>query len=506
MKKVVETSMKTYFKLRSYRIDLMKKTAVESQDLLLVELLQAATATEFGRDHDFEHISSYEDFNTKVPITSYEDLEPSIRRIMAGEQDVLWPGVIHNFSKSSGTTNDISKYLPVSHESLYGNNYQAGRDLYTIIFSSYPDIKIFENYGSVLSLGGSFVLTEDGAKVGDVSAIIMSELPRWAERHREPSIDIALLPDWKSKIPAIIEETIGKNITHLSGVPTWFVSLFEELRKEKPYQNLREVWPNLELFIHGAVAFTPYRSIFETLLPFDDMKYVEVYNASEGFFAIQDDPLKPGEMLLLTDHGIFYEFVPMDDYGSEHPASISLHGVEVGVNYAMIITTSAGLWRYDLGDTVMFTSTDPYRIKITGRTKHFINVFGEELMVGNADEAIARVSAETGAVVSHYTAGPIFMNDQGRGGHEWVIEFTKVPADVDAFTRLLDETLRSLNSDYDAKRQDDIALQILKLNIVPEGTFMSWMESRGKLGGQHKVPRLSNKRDYIEQLLDLAKK
>ena len=236
------------------------------------------------------------------------------------------------------------------------------------------------------------------------------------------------------------------------------------------------------------------------------MKYVEVYNASEGFFAIQDDPLKPGEMLLLTDHGIFYEFVPMDDYGSEHPASISLHGVEVGVNYAMIITTSAGLWRYDLGDTVMFTSTDPYRIKITGRTKHFINVFGEELMVGNADEAIARVSAETGAVVSHYTAGPIFMNDQGRGGHEWVIEFTKVPADVDAFTRLLDETLRSLNSDYDAKRQDDIALQILKLNIVPEGTFMSWMESRGKLGGQHKVPRLSNKRDYIEQLLDLAKK
>jgi hypothetical protein len=503
MKQFLATSIKKYFQLRNYQVELWKKNAQSSQEFIFFDLINTAKHTEFGIEHDFEQIQSLEDFQRNISIYTYEQIHPYIKKMIDGEEDILWPGKIMNFSKSSGTTNDASKYIPVSHASLYRGNYKAGKDLYSIFFNNYPESDLFKNNGAVFGLGGSFETNNQGIKIGDVSAIIMDQLPRWAESHREPSIEVALMSDWKDKIPAIIAGIKDKNITHLSGVPTWFVSIFEAIQKETSYSHLRDLWPNLELFIHGAVAFGPYRPLFDKLIPFDDMKYMEVYNASEGFIAIQDDPALVGEMLLLTDHGIFYEFIPMKEYGLTNATAIPLSQVKIGVDYAMIITTNAGLWRYDIGDTVCFTSTDPYRIKISGRTKHFINVFGEELMVGNTDTAIAQTSKELDVVVCHYTAGPIFMNEQGKGGHEWVIEFQNKPEDIEKFIQLLDTNIQVLNSDYKAKRQDNIALQQLKLNVVHKGTFMKWMEQRGKLGGQHKVPRLSNKRRYLKQLLDI---
>jgi len=497
--------MKKYFQVRYLQLSVWKRDQVHTQQELLFDLLHQASRTTFGKEHDFSSIHTYEKFSENLPVRSYEDIEPYITRMIAGEKDVLWPGLVELFSKSSGTTNDASKYLPVSHDSLHKNNYKAGKDVYSLFFHNYPDSDLFINKGSVFSLGGSYTINEHGMKVGDVSAIIMSELPSWAQEYREPSLTTSLMSNWEEKIPAMISETEHKNITHLLGVPTWFVSIFEGLKKKHPYTTLRDVWPDLELFIHGAVSFEPYRKIFKELLPFDDMKYMEVYNASEGSFAIQDDPQKKGEMLLLTDHGVFYEFISLKEYGTKNAQAIPLWKVEEGVDYAMIITTNAGLWRYDIGDTVCFTSTKPYRIRISGRTKHFINVFGEELMVGNTDAAIATISQEMDCIIEHYTAAPIFMNEQGKGGHQWVIEFRRAPDSVPAFQKRLDEILQSLNSDYAAKRQHNLALQELSLTLVPEGTFLSWMESRGKLGGQHKVPRLSNSRKYVEQLLGLVK-
>lgn len=501
---IIAVTMKKYFQLRTLQYSLWKSDQVHTQEELLLDLVRQAGRTVFGREHGFSSIASYQDYKKSVPLRKYEGIEPYIRRMLEGEKDILWPGQVEFFSKSSGTTNSVSKYLPVSHDALYKNNYKAGRDIYTIFFKNYPDSDLFADKGSVFSLGGSYTHNEHGMKVGDVSAIIMSELPAWAQEYREPSLTTALMSDWEEKIPAMISETVGKNITHLSGVPTWFVSIFEELKKNHPYTTLRDVWPNLELFIHGAVAFEPYKKIFRELIPFDDMKYMEVYNASEGFFAIQDDPKKVGEMLLLTDHGIFFEFIPMNQYGTQGAQAVALWDTEVGINYAMIITTNAGLWRYDIGDTVCFTSTKPYRVKITGRTKHFINVFGEELMVGNTDMAIAQISEEMDVIVEHYTAAPIYMDTHGKGGHEWVVEFTRAPNDIKKFQARLDEILQSLNSDYRAKRHRDIALQELKINTVLDGTFMKWMHKRGKVGGQHKVPRLSNERTYIEELLEVG--
>lgn len=505
MGNIVAIAIKKYFQLRTFQFLWWKKNQISTQKTLLFSLLKKAQQTDFGKEHDFASIKNYRDFTQKIPLRKYEQTEPYIALMLKGEENILWPGQVKNFSKSSGTTNSKSKYLPVSSAALHKNNYKAGRDIYTIFFKNYPNSKLFLNNGSVFSLGGSYTRTEGGAKVGDISAIIMSELPAWAQKLREPSLNTALLTNWKEKIPAMISETVGKNITHLSGVPTWFIGIFEELKKQYPYKTLRDIWPQLELFVHGAVAFEPYKKIFRELLPFNDMKYMEVYNASEGFFAIQDDPERKGEMLLLTDHGIFYEFIPMKDYGSPDAVTLPLWEVQQGINYAMIVTTNAGLWRYDLGDTVCFTSTKPYRITITGRTKHFINVFGEELMVGNTDAAIATISEEMDVIVEHYTAAPIFMNEQGKGGHEWVIEFIRPPRNVKQFQHRLDVILQSLNSDYAAKRQHDLALQELTLQVVPEGTFLTWMEERGKLGGQHKVPRLSNERKYVEELLALGK-
>ena len=497
--------MKTYFQLRAYTLDILKMTAKSSQDLIMFDLVNTAKVTQFGLEHQFQDIQTYDDFKKNLPIKTYEEFFPYIDRMLQGERDVLWPGFTPHFSKSSGTTNDISKYIPVSHDSLFKNNYAAGRDIYTIFFKNNPESKLFDKKGAVLGLGGSISEPNKyGVQTGDVSSIIMSLLPAWAQEYREPSMNVALMEHWQEKIPAIIDDCSEKNITNLMGIPTWFIALFEQFKERFPNKEVIDIWPNMELFIHGAVSFEPYRAIFEKIFPHKNMKYMEVYNASEGFFAIQDNPNKKGEMLLLTDHGVFYEFISMADYGTDQADAITLSDVQVGIDYALIITTNAGLWRYDLGDTIQFTSVDPYRIKISGRTKHHINVFGEELMVGNADEALVQACEKHNVMLCEYTAGPIFMNDQGKGAHEWVIEFQSDIPDKALFCRDLDNMLQELNSDYKAKRQADIALQELTLHVVPSGTFHYWMQQRGKLGAQNKVPRLSNTRKYLEEILNIV--
>lgn len=501
---IVEGGVKKYFQMRVFKYKIWKRNALVTQEFLLYDLLNTAKYTEFGRKYKFDEISDYDCYKKNVPIVKYENIQPMIQKMLNGERDVLWPGLVTFFSKSSGTTNDVSKYIPVSHDALYKNNYRAGKDVYTIFFSNNPNSNIFNNSGSMLGLGGSILKPDNnGIIIGDISAILMSQSPRWADEYREPSIEVALMEKWKDKIPAIINDVSNKNISHISGVPTWFVSLFDEVLESNNAKNISDLFPNIELFIHGAVSFEPYRNIFQKFFPRENMKYLEVYNASEGFFAIQDDPEKQGEMLLLTDHGIFYEFIKMLDYNNGELNTITLDKVEIGIDYALIISTNAGLWRYDIGDTIQFTSLAPYRIKISGRTKHFINIVGEELMVGNTDSALAAICHKHNCEIENYTAGPIFLSQKGKGGHEWVIEFKKEPESLDKFSKELDQELQDLNSDYKAKRQDDIVLQGLILHSVPKGTFMRWMESRGKLGGQNKVPRLSNKRDHLDPLLSV---
>ena len=501
MKKIIESSLKKYFQLRRFKVNSWKKQALETQALLLQELVSSASKTKFGQEHDFENITSLEAYQQEVPVRSYEDFYPYIKLMLSGHRDILWPGKVKFFSKSSGTSNDVSKYLPVSTQAIEANNYKAGRDLYTSYFINHPESKIFKEDGAALSINGSFEHRDDDIKVGDVSAIIASELPNIFQQRRKPSLNVALLSNWSEKIPAIIEEATKDNITHLSGVPTWFVALFDEMKDSHPYNSIRDIWPNLELFIHGAVAFEPYRSIFKKFIPHEDMNYLEVYNASEGFFAFQDNLKKAGEMLLLTDHGVFYEFIAFGEYQKGSTEALGLQNVGVGIDYAMIISTNSGLWRYDLGDLIQFTSIEPYRIKITGRTKAFINLCGEELMVGNTDTAITQISEKTNSCVEHYTVAPIFMNQEAKAGHQWIIEFKDEPDDLDNFTELLDLKLRELNSDYSAKRQDDIALQQLVISKVKKGRFMKWLSDKGKLGGQHKVPKLSQDRKIVDTLL-----
>jgi hypothetical protein len=502
MNNILEQSLVRYFQLRSYKFESWRSSPLQSQEYILSSLLATAQYTDFGREHGFESIVSYEQFRDAVDVSDYNDLFPYIEKMRKGEVDVLWPGFIQFFSKSSGTTNDVSKYIPVSHDALFKNHYRAGRDMYTCYLNLYPDSKIFDNYGYLFSLGGSLDQEDEhGIRVGDVSAILMSQLPKWAQARRKPSMEVALMEHWREKIPAMVQDTDSVNITHIAGVPTWFVSLFKEMKKQHPGKEIADIWPGLELFIHGAVSFEPYRNLFADVLP-ESMRYLEVYSASEGFFAFQDDLSKQGEMLLLTDHGIFYEFIPMSEYQFDDRQAIPLSEVEIGVDYALIVTTNAGLWRYDIGDTIQFTSTDPYRIKISGRTKQFINVFGEELMVGNAEAALAEVCEKHDAIIRDYTAGPIFMDSRGKGGHEWIFEFMQEPADIDLFVSDLDAALQKLNSDYRAKRQDNIALQPIVYHVLPEGGFEQWMEKRGKLGAQNKVPRLANTRKFIDSILE----
>lgn len=476
----------------------------EVQMELLMNLTRKASRTDYGKKYGFESIDNYNDFKNKVPIVNYEGIYPFIDRLMKGEQNVLWPSEIRWFAKSSGTTNSRSKFIPVSNEALEECHYKGGKDLLSIYVNNFPDSKMFT--GKNLVIGGSQQVNQfdENARsyYGDVSAVLLKNLPFWAQMVRTPSLEIALMDEWEEKIEKMARHTAEENVTSMSGVPTWMVVLLERIIELKGVNDITEVWPNLEVFFHGAVAFTPYEKLFNSLIPSSGMRYVETYNASEGFFGIQDQS-DSKDMLLMLDYGIFYEFIPFEDLDNENPRVLTLDQVELNKSYAIIITTNAGLWRYKIGDTVRFTSTDPYRIRISGRTRHFINAFGEEVVVENAEVSIAEACKKTDAEIENFTAGPIYLGSSQKGGHEWIVEFAKDPEDLERFKQILDEKLREINSDYDAKRYKDIALDPPIVHAVERGTFYNWMKKRGKLGGQNKVPRLSNNREYLDDILEM---
>lgn len=491
-------------KKRIHQIELFMKYPHDVQEELFRKLIKEAGTTEFGKKHGFADIETPAQYRQRVPIFTYEKLFPYIKRLMQGEQNILWPTEITWFSKSSGTTNQRSKFIPVSQEALEECHFKGGKDLISIYVNNFPDTRLFDGKG--LAVGGSHQINEydssDSSSYGDVSAVIMQNLPTWAQFIRTPSLETALMANWEEKISKMAAETAQVNVTNISGVPTWTALLIQRIVELEKKDSILEVWPNLEAFFHGAVSFQPYRNLFERLIPRASMRYVEIYNASEGFFGIQDQT-DSTEMLLMLDYGIYYEFIPVEDLESESPRAIGLSDVELGKNYAMIITTNAGLWRYNIGDTVRFTSTSPYRIKISGRTKHFINAFGEEIIIENAEAAIDKACEVTGAVIDNFTAAPVFLEKGKKGGHEWVIEFKVLPRNLEEFRTVLDKTLREINSDYDAKRQHDLALVAPRISTVRAGTFYDWMKKRGKLGGQNKVPRLFNTREYVDDILKM---
>ncbi|MDJ1467472.1 GH3 auxin-responsive promoter family protein [Cytophagaceae bacterium DM2B3-1] len=491
-------------KKRISQIELFMMYPHDTQQEQFVNLINQARDTEWGQKYDYDSIHSIEDFQQRVPVSSYEDLYPYIERLMRGEQNLLWPSEITWFAKSSGTTNARSKFIPVSQEALEACHFKGGKDMMTIFVNNKPDTKVFMGKG--LSIGGSYQTNERNPEsfYGDVSAVIMKNLPIWAQFIRTPGLDIALMNEWEEKIERMAQVTMDENVTSILGVPTWTIVLIRRILELKGKKNILEVWPNLELFAHGAVAFDPYRDLFnKELVPSPSMSYLELYNASEGFFGIQDR-LGTNDMLLMLDYGVFYEFIPLEEIENPYPKALTLSQVELNKNYAMVISTNAGLWRYLIGDTVKFTTVNPYRIRITGRVKHFINAFGEEVIIENAEAAITKASEATDALIRNFTAAPVYMTETGKGGHEWAIEFEKEPEDLEKFTKILDDTLRSINSDYDAKRYQDMALQMPIVHSLPSGTFYNWMKKRGKLGGQHKVPRLSNNREHIEEVLEMV--
>ncbi len=472
------------------------------QRKVLARLLDAAKDTEYGREHLFGTTNGYGDFARNTPINTYEELKGDIDRMRHGESDVLWKGRVKWYAKSSGTTNDKSKFIPVSADGLRDIHYKGGADCVALYLRNNPKSRLFD--GRSLILGGSHSPNYNfsGSLVGDLSAILIENINPLANLVRVPKKNTALLSDFEVKRDRIARETMNQNVTNISGVPSWMLSVLSRVMELSGKQHLEEVWPNLEVFFHGGVAFTPYRKQYEQLIQSPNMHYMETYNASEGFFGLQDDP-EDKSMLLMLDYGVFYEFIPMDEFGTENPTVVPLWGVETGRNYAMVISTSCGLWRYILGDTVSFTSTNPYKFIITGRTKHFINAFGEELIVDNAEQGLAYACAQTGASVLDYTAAPVFMDGKGKCRHQWLIEFATPPADINAFARLLDTRLQEVNSDYEAKRYKDITLQPLEIVVARKNLFNDWLKAKGKLGGQHKVPRLSNSRETIDQLLTM---
>lgn len=497
----VNSIISWFLKKRKHQIELFVKYPHDVQQELLMRLLDKAKNTEFGKQHVFANLETYEAFSESVPIQQYESIEPLIERCRKGEQNLFWPTNIKWFAKSSGTTNAKSKFIPVSDEAIEYCHLKAGKDMLCLYINNNEDAKLFTGKG--LRLGGSAAIYEDNdSYFGDLSAIIIENMPFWADFSSAPKQETALMSEWETKMEAIINETIHENITSLVGVPSWMLVLLNRVLEKTGKEHILEVWPNLEVYFHGGVNFSPYREQYNKLIPKKDFRYYETYNASEGFFAIQDRNTSD-ELLLMLDYGIFYEFIPMDTYDGENSEAIPLSAVKKNINYAIVITTNGGLWRYLIGDTVKFVSLDPYRIKITGRTKHFINVFGEELIIENAEEALKLACKKTNATITDYTVGPIFMKDDQNGGHEWIIEFNKAPKSLQYFTELLDNALKSINSDYEAKRYNNMTLSLPKVHQAREGLFYSWLKQKGKLGGQHKVPRLSNKRDFVEELLKL---
>ena len=486
-------------KKRIHQMELFMKYPNEVQNELLHELIKKASKTETGKLYEFKTIKSYNIFKSRVPLCNYDDIELNIERCRKGEQNIFWPSNIKWFAKSSGTTNSKSKFIPLSSEALEDCHYKAGKDMLSLYYNNNEDSQLLT--GKSLRLGGSNELyNKNDSYFGDLSSIIIQNLPFWAEFSSTPSNKTSLMPEWETKMKAIVAESISEKVTSLAGVPSWMLVLLQNVLKETKKKTISQVWPDAEVYFHGGVSFKPYRELYKGLFTKKDFRYYEIYNASEGFFGIQDRN-HSDELLLMLDYGIFYEFIPIKGDKEDDSDIIPLSEVALNTNYSIVITTNGGLWRYKIGDTIQFTSLSPYRIQVTGRTKHFINVFGEELIIDNAEKALERVSAKTKSIISNYTAGPIFMEKDSQGAHEWIIEFEKEPENLNHFSSLLDEALQEENSDYEAKRYKNMTLHSLKVHKAKKGLFYEWLSKKGKLGGQHKVPRLSNSREILEELL-----
>ncbi len=501
--KLLSPTISKLARMRFWRIQNWSNHPVASQREVLQELVTAAQYTEFGKKYHFSKLFTVKDFKKNIPIQEYEDVKPYIERMMKGEENILWNTPIKWFAKSSGTTSAKSKFIPVSDESLTDNHFKASKDVLTTYYENFPSSDLLTGKGLVI--GGSHQLSKDNEDIdiqfGDLSAILMQNSPFWGQWIRTPELSIALLDEWENKIEKLASITAEENVTSISGVPTWTLLLLKRILAIKEKKTIKEVWPNLELYINGGVSFVPYREQFENIIG-GKINFLEIYNASEGFFAGQQKPDDDG-MLLFTEHGIFYEFLPVEEYGKVAPLTIGLKNVVKGKNYALVISTTGGLWRYLVGDTVQFTSVNPYKIKVTGRLKHYMNAFGEEVIVENSDKAIALAAEKTCAVVADYTAAPVYFSANSNGAHEWLIEFDKEPEDIYTFAMELDKALKNCNSDYEAKRQKDIALRLPIIRILKKGIFTTWLRNKGRLGGQHKVPRLSNERAMLEEILIL---
>ncbi len=500
--KLLSPAISILARMRLWRIEKWINHPQAAQREVLQELVTAAQYSSFGKKYNFTKLFNVKEFKKAVPIQDYDSLKPYIQRMMEGEENVLWNTPINWFAKSSGTTSDKSKFIPMSEESLQDNHYKANKDVLSNYYKNFPGSELLTGKGLVV--GGSHQINKlnDEIQYGDLSAVLMQNSPFWGQWLRTPELSIALLDEWETKIEKLAQATANENVTSVAGVPTWTLILFKRILEIKNAQTLKEVWPNLELYLHGGVSFVPYKAQFEKIIG-APINYLEVYNASEGFFAAQEKPNDDG-MTLFTEHGIFYEFLPVEEYGKDNPQTVGLNEVKTGKNYALIISTTGGLWRYLVGDTIQFTSVNPYRIIVTGRLKHYMNAFGEEVIVDNSDKAIAYAAAQTGSIVNDYTAAPMYFSEDSNGAHEWLIEFEKEPASMQAFTEALDAELKNVNSDYEAKRHKDIALRMPVVHKLIKGSFANWLRSKGKLGGQHKVPRLSNERSFVEEILSMS--
>ncbi len=499
---IINSILSWFVTKRKYQIDFFKRYPIEVQNDTLYKLLSQGRGTAFGNDHGFDDIENYRQFVSQVPIRDYPGIKPYIDRAMKGEPDVLWPGEIKWFAKSSGTTGDKSKFIPVTRDNIEDCHFQGGKDTLIFYFDTYPDNELLS--GKTLTIGGSHQVSDINpeSSFGDVSAVLLQNLPIYAHWIRTPDLSVALMNEWEEKLSRMAEITCAENVTSLAGVPSWTLVLLKKILEKTGKSTIAEVWPNLEVFLHGGVSFTPYRRQFEAIIGSDKVKFMETYNASEGFFGIQDDPAD-SDMLLMLDYGVFYEFLPIDEINSTEPQAVTLAEAETGKNYAMVISTTGGLWRYLIGDTIMFSSLQPVKFRITGRTKHFINAFGEELIVDNAEFALNKACVGTNAQISDYTAAPVFMGEGAKARHQWLIEFIRLPDNPEFFTELLDNALKAANSDYEAKRYKSIALHMPEVIPLKPGTFYEWLKMKGHLGGQHKVPRLSNDRKIVEEIFQI---
>lgn len=497
----IRNSLAAWFlKKRIHQIELFLKYPHDVQNEWFEKLIDMAEDTAWGEKYDYKSLKSVEDFKSRVPINDYSSLQPYIERARKGEVSVLWPGEVPWFAKSSGTTSGKSKYIPVTEDSLEECHYQGGKDLLALYYIHYPESQVLA--GKNIGVSGTTQLESDSdAFTGDLSAILIDNMPFWAQMACTPDLSVSMMDNWENKLDLIVKHTLVEDVRTLSGVPSWMLVILRRVLEASGKSNISEVWPNFELVIHGGVNFKPYRQQFEDILP-KHTHYLETYNASEGFFGIQDQ-VGQSDMLLMLDYGIYYEFLPMGELDKDFPKSLSLDEVELGVNYALVISTNGGLWRYLIGDTIVFTSKYPYRIRITGRTKSFINAVGEELIVENADYAIEVACSKTNSVISEYTVAPIYFNGKQNATHQWALEFEKQPQDIAMFMDILDNALKSKNSDYEAKRYHDIILRPPEIKVLERGSFMAWLKQNNKLGGQNKIPRLSNDRDFVEELFQI---